>query len=1068
MAWVSLTGISLLLPVMLMVLKNKVEAKEILQRQKREWIIPPVNIPENEDYTHKDYIARIRTDAVPLSGKVLYSIHGNGADQDPLNVFIVNPYTGFIKVTNTLDREKIAMYNLTGIAKDTNGEILEKEIKLRIAVIDKNDCSPVFEEDKYAEVYELSETGTPVVRMTATDDDDPATDHTKIKYSIVSQSPPEPQIFSMNETTGMISVIKPYLDREQQSTYTLIVKGTDMDGKENGNTGTGTVHITVLDVNDHLPKLEKDEYSGSVDENTENVEVMRIKALDEDLEFSDNWMAEYDIVSGNEGGYFSFTTDTETNEGILMLNKALDYEVIQNLELSVAVRNKVVIHSRAAASFSSGTKTYPLKIHVKNQPEGPRFIPKVKAVSISEETKKVKLKSVITKYLAVNSDTGMTAERVRYAKAFDPDNWLSIDENTAEIKLNKLPDRESKFLVNGTYYAKVMVMTNDLPAKSATGTIALQVEDSNDHCPVLTSTSQVLCTESTAVFVTAEDEDADPNGPPFEFEIIPEGTKGTWIVEPLNDTTAILRTHDNLWPGSYEVAVEVKDQQGLSCPDKQVVKIDVCTCNEQKTCEATRKTTGAGLGFAAMGLLILGFLMLLFMALNLLFCSCGGLKGGADNEFVTEGQLMPYNTEEKGEDKEVPCLKAPLGPVLGILRVKTGEGAGLHRQGEIKKTFRDLAKRFEGSRTDNIHEEALSKEVLKKSQRSYSRFEDVCVDTALSEVFLKAYYSQKSKYAAEKALTVTDGVLVFDFEGRESPVGSVGCCSFIEGDDDLEFLNDLGPKFKTLAEICMGEEKKSELVVPPAMPTVQDVAVTRTEIKRENTVTTDAVRPQPSPVPQPQIQKNIVTEQYSSTTLPAMHLRENVVVPSPAYVILQPVYYTTTSVVQPTRYIVEPQVHNTMLFSERPAAPNVQGVLLVKEGPGSEKVLFQENRVVSGSAVQGRVLGYLHGNGSQNVVLVETKAGSGQFVQEGIAGLNQGAMHRVGLPGSQNVVLVERKAGSGQFVQEGIAGLNQGAMHRVGLPGSQNVVLVERKAGSGQVRGEISGKQSVMFTEKVV
>uniref|UniRef100_W5MIE1 Cadherin domain-containing protein n=1 Tax=Lepisosteus oculatus TaxID=7918 RepID=W5MIE1_LEPOC len=730
---------------------------------------------------------------------VLYSIHGNGVDQDPLNVFIVNPYTGFIKVTDTLDREKIAMYNLTGIAKDTNGEILEKEIKLRIAVIDKNDCSPVFEEDKYAEVYELSETvilGTPVVRMTATDDDDPATDHTKIKYSIVSQSPPEPQIFSMNETTGMISVIKPYLDREQQSTYTLIVKGTDMDGKENGNTGTGTVHITVLDVNDHLPKLEKDEYSGSVDENTENVEVMRIKALDEDLEFSDNWMAEYDIVSGNEGGYFSFTTDTETNEGILMLNKALDYEVIQNLELSVAVRNKVVIHSRAAASFSSGTKTYPLKIHVKNQPEGPRFIPKVKAVSISEETKKVKLKSVITKYLAVNSDTGMTAERVRYAKAFDPDNWLSIDENTAEIKLNKLPDRESKFLVNGTYYAKVMVMTNDLPAKSATGTIALQVEDSNDHCPVLTSTSQVLCTESTAVFVTAEDEDADPNGPPFEFEIIPEGTKGTWIVEPLNDTTAILRTHDNLWPGSYEVAVEVKDQQGLSCPDKQVVKIDVCTCNEQKTCEATRKTTGAGLGFAAMGLLILGFLMLLCKT-SKCYMITPKKRFKKFRPFDTKEHLIAYHTEGQGEDKilklsvtilrcvfltqEIPLLSAPLEIVPGRFYF-----------GKEEWDFMSIWHDNIHVKTGNMCQEEMLKQI--RSGTTYSIHEDSYVDIALSERYLKSRYITEPDTEPE--------ALVFNFEGRESPVGSVGCCSFIEGDDDLEFLNDLGPKFKTLAEIC--------------------------------------------------------------------------------------------------------------------------------------------------------------------------------------------------------------------------------------------------------------------------
>lgn len=47
----------------------------------------------------------------------------------------------------------------------------------------------------------------------------------------------------------------------------------------------------------------------------------------------------------------------------------------------------------------------------------------------------------------------------RYAKGHDPDNWLSIDEETAEIKLTKVPDRESKFLVNGTYIAKIICMT---------------------------------------------------------------------------------------------------------------------------------------------------------------------------------------------------------------------------------------------------------------------------------------------------------------------------------------------------------------------------------------------------------------------------------------------------------------------------------------------------------------------------------------------------------------------------------------------------------------------------------
>lgn len=41
--------------------------------------------------------------------------------------------------------------------------------------------------------------------------------------------------------------------------YTLIVQGVDMDGAPSGNTGTGTVEVKVLDINDNVPTLEKDE-----------------------------------------------------------------------------------------------------------------------------------------------------------------------------------------------------------------------------------------------------------------------------------------------------------------------------------------------------------------------------------------------------------------------------------------------------------------------------------------------------------------------------------------------------------------------------------------------------------------------------------------------------------------------------------------------------------------------------------------------------------------------------------------------------------------------------------------
>lgn len=44
----------------------------------------------------------------------------------------------------------------------------------------------------------------------------------------------------------------------------------------------------------------------------------------------------------------------------------------------------------------------------------------------------------------------------RYVKGADPGNWLTIDPKTGDIRLNKMPDRESQYLVNGTYYAKVL------------------------------------------------------------------------------------------------------------------------------------------------------------------------------------------------------------------------------------------------------------------------------------------------------------------------------------------------------------------------------------------------------------------------------------------------------------------------------------------------------------------------------------------------------------------------------------------------------------------------------------
>ncbi|KAL7396750.1 hypothetical protein ABVT39_011125 [Epinephelus coioides] len=146
--------------------------------------------------------------------------------------------------------------------------------------------------------------------------------HSKIAYSLVKQEPSDGQnVFYIDRETGSIYVKENTIDRETQSSYTLTVEGTDLDGAPGGNTGTGTIHVKVVDINDNVPELEKDEYAGSIVENTAHVEVMRFKVLDDDEEKTDNWLAVFDIVTGNEDGIFSIETDPKTNEGVLMLER---------------------------------------------------------------------------------------------------------------------------------------------------------------------------------------------------------------------------------------------------------------------------------------------------------------------------------------------------------------------------------------------------------------------------------------------------------------------------------------------------------------------------------------------------------------------------------------------------------------------------------------------------------------------------------------------------------------------------------------------------------------------------
>nr|XP_040034102.1 cadherin-1-like [Gasterosteus aculeatus aculeatus] len=146
------------------------------------------------------------------------------------------------------------MFVLTAFAVADGAGIAEQPIEIIVNVIDQNDNKPVFAQSTFlGEVAESSPEGSTVIKIEATDFDEPNSDNSDIRYRILSQDPtlPSDPLFAINPITGVIRVNAGRLDREKYPKYTLVVRAADMRGE--GLNGEAKVILTVTDSNDNAP-----------------------------------------------------------------------------------------------------------------------------------------------------------------------------------------------------------------------------------------------------------------------------------------------------------------------------------------------------------------------------------------------------------------------------------------------------------------------------------------------------------------------------------------------------------------------------------------------------------------------------------------------------------------------------------------------------------------------------------------------------------------------------------------------------------------------------------------------
>ncbi|XP_010812705.1 cadherin-3 isoform X1 [Bos taurus] len=725
----------------------------VLRRRKREWVVPPISVPENGKGPFPQRLNQLKSNK-DRGTKIFYSITGPGADSPPEGIFAIEKETGWLLLNKPLDREKIAKYELFGHAVSENGASVEDPMNISIIVTDQNDHKPKFTQDVFrGSVLEGVLPGTSVMQVTATDEDDAVNTYNGVvAYSIHSQEPKDPNdlMFTVHRSTGTISVISSGLDRERVPEYTLTIHATDMDG--DGSSTTAMAIVEILDANDNAPVFDPQKYEARVPENTVSHEVQRLTVTDLDAPNSPAWRATYRIVGGDNGDHFTITTDPESNQGILTTQKGLDFEAKTQHTLYVEVINEVPF----VVKLPTSTATVVVLVEDVNEP--PVFVPPSKVIEIQEG---ISTGEPICAYTARDPDKG--SQKISYHILRDPAGWLAMDPDSGQVTAAGVLDREDEQFVRNNIYEVMVLATDDgSPPTTGTGTLLLTLMDINDHGPVPEPRQITICNQSPVPQVlNITDKDLSPHTAPFQAQLTHDSDV-YWTAEVNEKGDAVaLSLKKFLKQGEYDVHLSLSDHGNKE--QLTVIRATVCDCHGNMVTCRDPWTWGFLLPIlgAALALLLL-LLVLLFLVRK--------------KRKIKEPLLLP---EDDTRDNVFYYGE---------------EGGGEEDQDyDITQLHRGLEARPEVVLRNDVAPSFIPTPMYRPRPANPDEIGNFIIEN------LKAANT-------DPTAPPYDSLLVFDYEGSGSDAASLSSLtsSTSDQDQDYNYLNEWGSRFKKLADMYGG------------------------------------------------------------------------------------------------------------------------------------------------------------------------------------------------------------------------------------------------------------------------
>ncbi|XP_078217542.1 protocadherin beta-9 [Callithrix jacchus] len=383
---------------------------------------------------------------------------------------LLDSRTGNLLTNEKLDREQLCgstepciLY--FQILMDDPFQIYRAELRVR----DINDHSPVFRDKEIVlKISENTAEGT-AFRLERAQDPDGGLNSIH-NYTISPNSFFHIKISGSDE--GVIYpelVLDKALDREEQGELSLTL--TALDGGSPPRSGTSTVHIVVLDVNDNAPQFTQALYETQAPENSP-VGSLIIKVSAGDVDLGVNAEVAYSFFDASEDILTTFQINPFSGE--IFLRELLDYELVHSYKINIQAMDSGGLSARCT-----------VLVEVLDTNDNP---PELIISSLSNSVAENSPGMVFAVFKIKDRDSGENGKMVCYIQDNLPFFLKPSVDNFYILMTEGALDRESQ----AEYNITITVTDLGTPRLKTEHSITLQVSDINDNVPAFTQSSYTL------------------------------------------------------------------------------------------------------------------------------------------------------------------------------------------------------------------------------------------------------------------------------------------------------------------------------------------------------------------------------------------------------------------------------------------------------------------------------------------------------------------------------------------------------------------------------------------------